>query len=98
MYGNLDPIEYHAERVAIILVGLIASGKVRPLLFRVCVYFASCSAPFAQTHERRSLTRLRTADMTHPYSLHSQKPSRNASRRSGGATRMSLVIVAKSRT
>ncbi len=33
MYGNLDPIEYHAERVAIILVGLIASGKVRPLLF-----------------------------------------------------------------
>ena len=35
MYGNLDPIEHRAERVVIILVGLIGAGKVRPLLFRV---------------------------------------------------------------
>jgi hypothetical protein len=35
MYSNLDPIEHRAERVVIILVGLIASGKVCPLLFRV---------------------------------------------------------------
>ena len=29
MYGNLDPIEHRAERVVIILVGLIGAGKVR---------------------------------------------------------------------
>jgi hypothetical protein len=36
MFGNLDPIVHRAERVVIVLVGLIASGKVcSPLLFRV---------------------------------------------------------------
>lgn len=36
MYGNLDPIEHRAERVVIILVGLIGAGKVRrPPPFRV---------------------------------------------------------------
>jgi len=29
MYGNLDPIEHRAERVVIVLVGLIGAGKVR---------------------------------------------------------------------
>jgi hypothetical protein len=35
MYGNLDHIEHRAERVVIILVGLIGAGKVRPPLLRV---------------------------------------------------------------
>jgi hypothetical protein len=35
MSGILDPIVSGAERAVIVLVGLIASGKVRPLLFRL---------------------------------------------------------------
>ncbi|KAI0255811.1 hypothetical protein BJV78DRAFT_576204 [Lactifluus subvellereus] len=38
MYRNLRPIELGAERVVIILVGLIASGKVCPLLLLLSTF------------------------------------------------------------
>jgi len=108
MYGNLDPIEHRAERVVIILVGLIGAGKVRrPPLFRVVrrVFLrlfcdATNSTLRSLCTQRRIITRVKLLNdttVTIPVSLHSQKPFRNTSRRSGGATKTSLVIVAESR-
>ncbi|KAI0296001.1 hypothetical protein BC826DRAFT_908766 [Russula brevipes] len=49
MHGNLDPIVSGAERAVVVLVGLIASGKVRPLLFRVGASLCPvrCDGPIA---------------------------------------------------
>jgi hypothetical protein len=97
---NLDPIMHRAERVVIVLVGLIASGKVCPLLFRSCVSFVRWqydihfSVPFHMLW--RSNTQAHETVIA-PDSLHSQKPSNNMPHRSGGATKTSLEIVEGSR-
>jgi len=52
MYGNLHPTDWGAEMVVIILVGLIASGKVCPLL--LCEMSGALSCDMAALPIRHS--------------------------------------------
>ena len=65
-----------------------------------CPLRARYDNPHSASQDSTCITRaslLNDMTMTLPVSLHSQKPFRNTSRRSGGATKTSLVIVAESR-